>query len=192
MCKDLLKTFKNFKYFYNSVNIRLFEKSDTLKKLQKSRIKNSKVKWIKEINNLNSGPIIFICNEFFDSLPIKQFIKKKKNWFERFIHSKNKRFLVIDIKTKKKIIEKMIKLKIDNNEKFIEYSPLAFKKLNIISKILKKNNGGILIIDYGYIAKKMFNTLQSVKNHKKNNFLENIYQSDITHMINFKYYKKKN
>ena len=37
----------------------------------------------------------------------------------------------------------------------------------------------------------MFNTLQSVKNHKKNNFLKNVYQSDITHMINFHYYKKK-
>ena len=69
---------------------------------------------------------------------------------------------------------------------------MAFKKLNIISKIIKKQNGGILIIDYGYNNKKMFNTLQSVKKHKRNYFLENIYKSDITHMINFNYYKKKN
>ena len=47
------------------------------------------------------------------------------------------------------------------------------------------------MIDYGYYSKKNFNSIQSVKNHKKNNFLENIYQSDITHMINFNYYKKK-
>ena len=37
----------------------------------------------------------------------------------------------------------------------------------------------------------MFDTLQSVKNHKKNNFLENVYSSDITHMLNFRHYKKK-
>ena len=48
-----------------------------------------------------------------------------------------------------------------------------------------------MIIDYGYDKKKMFNTLQSVKNHKKNNFFKNIYKSDITHMINFNYYKQK-
>ena len=48
-----------------------------------------------------------------------------------------------------------------------------------------------MIIDYGYDKKKMFNTLQSVKNHKKNNFFQNIYKSDITHMINFNYYKQK-
>ena len=37
----------------------------------------------------------------------------------------------------------------------------------------------------------MINTIQSVKNHKKNNIFENIYNSDITHMINFHFYKKK-
>ncbi len=68
---------------------------------------------------------------------------------------------------------------------------MAFKKLKIISKIIKKQNGGILIIDYGYDRKKMYDTLQSVKNHKKNNVFENVYNSDITHMINFYFYKKK-
>ena len=48
-----------------------------------------------------------------------------------------------------------------------------------------------MIIDYGYDKKKMFNTLQSVKNHKKNNFFKNLFKSDITHMINFNYYKQK-
>ncbi len=37
----------------------------------------------------------------------------------------------------------------------------------------------------------MFNTLQSIKNHKKNNPLENIYKADITHLINFSFLEKK-
>ena len=32
---------------------------------------------------------IFIANEFFDALPIKQFIKKKNFWYEKFVCSKN-------------------------------------------------------------------------------------------------------
>jgi len=94
-------------------------------------------------------------------------------------------------KTKLELIEKLIKQKIPKDQKFIEYSPLANKKLNIISKIIKKQNGGLLIIDYGYNDKKMHDTLQSVKKHKKNIFLKNIYQSDITHLINFNFFKKK-
>ena len=37
----------------------------------------------------------------------------------------------------------------------------------------------------------MFDTLQSVKKHKKNNILKNIYDADITHLINFNFLKKK-
>ncbi len=190
MMNQILKTVDNFKKFKASSKFYIHEKSVYLKRSQKDKNKEYEVKWIDNLNKISNCPSIFIANEFFDSLPIKQFVKKKNNWFEKFIHSKDKKLHTIDIKTKKSIIEKIIKIKIDN-EKFIEYSPLAFKKLNIISKIIRKNNGGILIIDYGYNKKKMFNTLQSLKNHKKNNFLENVYQSDITHMINFNYYKKK-
>ena len=190
MMNQILKTVDNFKKFKASSKFYIHEKSVYLKRAQKDKNKEYEVKWIDNLNKISNYPSIFIANEFFDSLPIKQFVKKKNNWFEKFIHSKDKKLHTIDIKTKKSIIEKIIKIKIDN-EKFIEYSPLAFKKLNIISKIIRKNNGGILIVDYGYNKRKMFNTLQSVKNHKKNNFLENVYQSDITHMINFNYYKKK-
>ena len=78
LCKDLLKTFKQFKNFYNSLEINLLEISDKLKKIQQEKINNKKVKWIKNINEINYGPIIFLGNEFFDALPIKQIYKKKK------------------------------------------------------------------------------------------------------------------
>jgi len=37
----------------------------------------------------------------------------------------------------------------------------------------------------------MFDTLQSVRKHKKNAFLENIFKADVTHLINFDFFKKK-
>ena len=62
--------------------------------------------------------------------------------------------------------------------------------LKKILTIVNKKNGGLLIIDYGYFNKKMFNTLQSVKNHKKINILNNISNSDITHLLNYKFIEK--
>ena len=191
MINQILKTIENFRNFKLSAKFYIHEKSLFLKKIQKNKNKKYEINWINDLNKTPKFPTIFIANEFFDALPIKQFIKKKNVWYEKFIILKNKKFHLIDVKTNSSSIEKIINDKINYNENFIEYSPLAFKKLNIISKIIKKQNGGILIIDYGYNKKKMFNTLQSVKNHRKNNFLDNIYKSDITHMINFHYYKKK-
>ena len=55
------------------------------------------------------------------------------------------------------------------------------------STIVNKNDGGLLIVDYGYFNKKMFNTLQSVKNHKKIDILNNVGSSDINHLLNYKF-----
>ena len=78
LCKTLLETFKKFEKFYNSLEINLLEISEKLRTIQKIKINNKKVKWIKKIQEINCGPVIFLGNEFFDALPIKQIYKKKK------------------------------------------------------------------------------------------------------------------
>ena len=78
LCKDLLKTFRQFNKFYNSLEINLLEISKKLKTIQKTKISSKKVKWIKKIEDIYYGPIIFLGNEFFDSLPIKQIYMLKE------------------------------------------------------------------------------------------------------------------
>ena len=191
MMFQILKTVEKFNKFKLSSNFIIYEKSTYLKKLQKKKIFFKNIKWIDSLNKISKIPSIFIANEFFDALPIKQFLKKNNNWYEKYIVNKDESLKFFEKKVNKDFLEKLIKQKLSKHQKFIEYSPLANKKLDIISKIIKKQNGGLLIIDYGYEDKKMFDTLQSVKNHKNNNLLENIYKADITHLINFDFYKKK-
>ena len=62
---------------------------------------------------------------------------------------------------------------------------------NGIANFIFKNNGGLLMIDYGFTSGKMKNTLQSVEKHRKISFLKNPYNSDITHLINFNMYMKE-
>jgi len=191
MMFQILKTVENFKKFKSSSNFIIYEKSPYLKKIQRKKIKYKSISWTTDLKKISDYPSIFIANEFFDALPIKQFINKGSDWFEKYIINKDKSFQFYEKKTKIELIEKLINQKIPKYQKFVEYSPLANKKLEIISKIIKTQNGGLLIIDYGYNDKKMYNTLQSVKKHKKNFFLNNIYHSDITHLINFNFLKKK-
>ena len=191
MMFQILNTVKKFKNFEQSSNFFIFEKSQYLKKLQKKKMKLQNIKWINSFKKISKFPTIFIANEFFDALPIKQFIKKESIWFEKYVVNKNRTLEFFDKKIKKKTIEKLLKQKILKNHKFIEFSLLASEILVSITKIIKKNNGGLLIIDYGYESKKMFDTLQSVRKHKKNNLLKNVYKADITHLINFNFLKKK-
>ena len=52
-------------------------KVNLLTKQQQQNLQSENVTWIRDIKNINSFPTIFLANEFFDALPIKQFFKKK-------------------------------------------------------------------------------------------------------------------
>ena len=89
-----------------------------------------------------------------------------------------------------KRMDQNLKFAISDNQEIIEYSPSAFNYLNNICEIIKNKNGGILIIDYGYLEPKMHETLQAINNHKYSNVLENIGDSDITYNISFNLFEK--
>jgi cyclopropane-fatty-acyl-phospholipid synthase len=192
LCKNLLSTFKNFKSFYKCIEIKLIEKSNKLKRIQKARIKNKKVKWVKKIDDLNYGPIIFLGNEFFDSLPIKQIHKKENLFLEKHItlSKNNKKIDFLFKKAKKNLIKNIKKLDLVNKSNTIEYPIAAIKYLKIIAKKIKKYDGALLTIDYGYIEKKNQDTLQSAKKHKYLNVFKEPGSADITHHINYKLFSK--
>ena len=186
MMRVITETLKNFPECFGACSFMIHEKSNFLIKQQKKNLNSEKVLWIKDIKKINSNPTLYLANEFFDAIPIKQFFKQEDDWFERFVEIKNKKkaeFKKQKIDIKK--LEKILKFEISKNQNVIEYSPETFKYLKDICKVIKKNKGGILIIDYGYLNPKMQETLQAIKNHKYSNILENIGDSDITYNINF-------
>ena len=184
MMKVLIRTFNRFPKFKNACRINILEKSKLLQRTQKANIKDKKITWLNNLNELNNFPCIFIANEFFDALPIKQFLKKEKIWYERYVKFINdKRLEYSDVPFDMAKFEKKIKFKISYKQKFIEYSPLTTKYLKIILKKIKLNNGGILIIDYAYLEKEMKNTLQAVSRHKYCDVLKDFRNSDITYNL---------
>ena len=191
MMRVFIESFKRFPSFFSSCNFIIHEKSPSLIKIQKKNFSKDKIIWTSQINRKKKNPSIFIANEFFDSIAIKQFRKNKNSWFERFVNLENrKKAFFFEKKINIKKFEKKIKFKISKNQNFIEYSHTGINYLKDISKIIKKNKGGLLIIDYGYLDKKMKNTLQAVSKHKYSNILKNIGNVDITHNINFNLFKK--
>jgi len=186
MMRVLVRTFNKFPEFKKSCKINILEKSELLQRIQKTNIKDAKIKWINNLNELNNLPCIFIANEFFDALPIKQFLKKERKWYERHVKFiNNKKLQYLDVPFDMQKFEKEIKFRISYNQKFIEYSPLTSKYLKIIIKKIKLNNGGILIIDYAYLEKRMKNTLQSISEHKYCDVLKSFRNADITYNLSF-------
>ena len=187
LTKVLLKVFKRFPEFDAAKKIYLYETSNLLKNLQKKNIKNSKVKWVKTFKNLNNGPIIFFGNEFFDSIPIKQFKNEKGSLFEKhYALYKNDKIKEVFKKALKKDVLIINSYKSLQKLKFIEFPKCGFKELKKIIKKILQTEGCLLLIDYGYLQPNNQNTIQSVMNHKKNDILNNLGKADITSHVNFK------
>ena len=178
--------FRKFPIFFSAANIFLYEKSKTLKDLQKKNLNLEKINWIKNFNKVKKGPVIFLGNEFFDAVPIKQFKKINNILYEKYVKlESSSKIATIFKKTDSKTIIELTKYNLLKEHSFIEFPKQGLAELNLIINTIKKLNGGLLLIDYGFLKQKSKNTLQSVKNHKKNMIFSNVGDADITSLVNF-------
>ncbi len=187
LTKVLLEVFQRFPDFNVAKKIYLYEVSSFLKNLQKKKINNSEIKWVKNFKNINNGPVIFFGNEFFDAIPIKQFKNKKGSLFEKY-YTLNKDNKVKEIfkKASKEDVLDINSYKSLRKLKFIEYPKYGLEELKKIIKKILQIKGCLLMIDYGYLKPSNQNTLQSVMKHRKNDLLNNLGRADITSHVNFK------
>ena len=193
LAKILIKTFQKFPEFNKSVKIFLYEKSNLLKNIQKKNIKNERVEWIKNYKSIKKGPVIFFGNEFFDAIPIKQFILNDQEVLEKCYIINEKKLIVSYKKASLKDISFIKSSSILKNQKFIEYPKLGFQELNKIIKKIESLSGGVILIDYGYLKPFNKNTIQAVKKNKKikmTNLYEHIGETDITYLVNFNLLKE--
>ena len=182
----LIRSFEQFPEFNSIKKIFLFEESNYLKKIQKKKIINNKVKWINNFNKIKKGPVIFFGNEFFDAIPIKQFKRIKNSFYEKYyILDNNFKVKEIFKKASDSDIKEIKSYKTLRNLNFIEFPKSGFQELIKISQKISKLKGCLLMIDYGYLKPNNKNTLQSVMKHKQNNLLDNLGKADITAHVNF-------
>ena len=182
----LLKSFKKFPEFDSVKKIFLYEASKYLKRIQKKNILDKNIKWIKNFNQIKKGPVIFFGNEFFDSIPIKQFKRINNRYFEKnYSFDKDYNIKEVYKKASNHNIKIIKSLNVIKKMKFIELPKLGLQELNKIIRKISKLNGCILMIDYGYLKSNNQNTLQSVMRHRKNNLHQNLGKADITAHVNF-------
>jgi cyclopropane-fatty-acyl-phospholipid synthase len=189
MIKQIISATKKFKTFDADLMIYLHEKSEKLKRVQKNNLeKFNNIFWVKNINKINKYPTVIIANEFFDAFPIKQFFKKKGDWYEQcitFSKKKNPRINYCKRKTNNSFIKKYSNFYNLNKSKVIEYPTNIDLYIKAISKIIKNNKGIFLMLDYGYSSVVGKNTVRAIKDHKIVNLLKNYTNCDITSDVNF-------
>ena len=186
MMSDILRTIQNFKEIYNSISeVALIETSHKLRMMQENTLKkfnDIKINWYQDLDELHGENFIIVANEFFDALPIKQFFLKDNKIYEIVISLNKEGNFTFGLTNN---VFNHIDINKFKNNKLIELSEHRTNYIDKISNKISSNNGGSIIIDYGYLKPPNKSTLQAVKFHKKVELFDNIGESDITSLVDF-------
>ena len=146
LMQDILRTIKSLDTkLYNKIrHIYFLEKSEELKTYQR-KINKSKV--ILDINQIEKKETFILANEFFDAIPVNQYIKVDNFWHERriLLDDRNKFSFIIS----KSPVKQKLPFPTKAKEGFVfEYSNYTNLLLSQIFEKINKNGGVFLIIDY--------------------------------------------
>lgn len=197
LMQDFLRVAKLVPNFFDAAQLHLLEINPYFITKQKSKLTEYKqdIKWISEVSQISPIPSIIIANEFFDALPIKQYIKKENIWFESV--------MIVDpidnaIKYNKIQIDSSLQAQLSSahinakNGAIIEISQDSLKITKALSQHLHAYGGAGLIIDYGYDlppqarTNKQYNsTLQAMKGHKYQPIMDSLGTADLTAHVDF-------
>lgn len=161
--------------------ITMIERSKELVDRQKQKLshRGDKVVWQDSIRGLDDVFTVVIANEFFDALPIRQWINEEDGLSEIYVSldaESNFKFV------KTPVVGQLFKGSVNH---IIEFSPQLEMYGREISATLQEKSGAALIIDYGYIEPITCGTLQAVKAHKYHQLLCGIGEADWTAHVNF-------
>ena len=170
---DILRACKAMPGFCDAAKIHLVEMSPTLRKLQAEKL-GSEVTWHDTLATLGDGPMLLVANEFFDAIPIRQFEKRDRKWFERCVGAGGLGFMPAALDAAQGM-----------NGDVIEFAPQRSALAEEVGSRLSKDPGAALIIDYGHLQTRPGDTLQALRAHKYVAISDMPGESDITSHVDF-------
>jgi len=187
---DALRAMKSVPGLTRALAVHLVEMSPTLQESQAAILTNCglDIHWHRHIEDVPCGPIIVIANEFFDALPIRQFIQTKAGWCERLVAlNSNGRFEFtvsssLTCSEETGISPQLITAPIGS---LVEVCRPAEAIITTLSRRIEVGGGAALIIDYGTLKPCIGETLQAVSDHRFADVLQHPGQQDITAHVNF-------
>ncbi|MDX1949672.1 MAG: SAM-dependent methyltransferase [Rickettsiales bacterium] len=192
LADDVLRVLSKFKNLYQNISYKIYDVSEFLIKKQQEKLAKyqGKTSWISDLEKTkNKNLTIFIANEFFDALPIKQYIFEDFKWFERIIkYNKPKDKFYFDkiiAENLPKKLQKFTEKKKPKNNSIKEFCPLIPDFIKKISDIINQNNGMLICFDYGYFHSNYGDSLQAIKSNKYTDIFSNLGESDITAHVDF-------
>ena len=187
MMADILRAAKLLPPFYNAIVVHLVEASPKLQAQQREKFAGGDkfIVWHRRLNDMPTAPGIFLANEYFDALPIRQAVRQADGWHER----------TVEIGENDELQFGLDPLPLGA---FEETLPPAVRQAPIGSifewrspregmelgrRVARRGAG--LVIDYGHTRSAVGETLQAVRSHRYAGILDAPGLADLSAHVDF-------
>ena len=183
---DALRAAPMVPSFRDAIAVHLVETSPALRAVQGEVLAAYEPVWHDDDSTLPAGPLIIIANEFFDALPIRQFVRRASLWHERLVGLTENGQLCFVLS-----LPQSINPMVPDSHKnapdgtIVEVCPAASNIVARIADVVGQYGGGALIIDYGHDGQSAGDTFQAVKDHRFHPPLKTPGEADLSAHVDF-------
>ena len=178
---DMLRATRRVAGFREALDIRLVETSPALARLQKEALGGVAAAWHRGLSEVPDGPLLVVANEFFDALPVEQYVARRDGWHRRAVAADTDGFRFVD--GPRVGDPPACGPAVDGEIR--ETSPRSIVIAGEIAGRLAAGRGAALIVDYGYAAPATGETLQAVARHRYTDPLAAPGEADLSAHVDF-------
>ncbi len=180
---DALRATRRVPGFHAGLRLMLVEASPVLRARQQAALEGFAPRWVERVQDLPAQPLFLIANEFFDALPVRQFLRAGAGWRERLVGLADGR-LAFGLGAPVQVAALAGRLADTEEGDMVETCGAGGAIVAEIAARIGRHGGAALIIDYGD-APSLGDSLQAVRAHQKVPPLAAPGQVDLTAHVDF-------
>ncbi|MFY0692294.1 MAG: SAM-dependent methyltransferase [Paracoccaceae bacterium] len=161
LMRDMLRASSKVPGFAPQVH--LVEASPTLRGIQRETLEGHDVVWHDTLDTLPEAPLFLVANEFFDALPIRQFLRAGQGWSERRV-TLQEGALGFGLTEPAPVAALAHRLADTKPGDIVEICPAAAPVMAGISERIGRHGGAAIVVDYGG-WRSLGDTFQAMQGH---------------------------
>lgn len=182
---DALRAARLVPAFGAAMRLHLVEMSPVLRSRQAETLKDHAPQWHDRIEDVPEGPAIVVANEFFDALPVDQFVRGAGGWHERRVGLDEAGSLIfgLDPRPFRPIEAFAAGFPRPADGDLLER--MESGPARALAARLAAQGGTALALDYGHARSGFGDTLQAMKDHRFTDPLAEPGEADLTAHVDF-------
>jgi SAM-dependent MidA family methyltransferase len=181
---DLLRATRRVPGFHAAARVTLIEASPRLRAVQRATLADHPAVWIDSTADLPPAPLLLVANEFFDALPVRQFVRHAQGWRERVLGLRDGA-LAFGLAAPAPVAALERRLADTAPGEMVELCPAAAAIIAEVAGRLRRHGGVALVIDYGGWGGHG-DTLQALRGHAFADPLAEPGLADLTAHVDFR------